>query len=356
MSKFLKFIVHFIVICTIFCVVALAVPPFWGITTEIMDDSGADTNLPLGSVTYAIPVKTDEVSVGTPILVQGEKDVYRYNIVSLDLKNHTGTVIDPNANSTETLNVAVKNYVPKVVVTIPFLGYLLIATESIEGLIILGLAVLFLIILYVIAELWKKDSEDEYDDDDDDETYVKSAKELKREEKERERRMREEDKQMLRDEKTRKKEEKKKRRIIKTGGFVDEVYEDELDDEEEERPRKRANVQTATSEAHELLKKEIAAATAEETEKPVTKQTRRPAPADDRTRKSARPKTHPVKEAEQPVEIKKMAIPIRSAAQLADMAKKQGDAPDIVRDEITKVTLFDYSDIIGADDEDYEED
>ena len=49
-----------------------------------------------------------------------------------------------------------------------------------------------------------------------------------------------------------------------------------------------------------------------------------------------------------------MAIPIRSAAQLADMAKKQGDAPDIVRDEITKVTLFDYSDIIGAD-EDYEE-
>ncbi len=40
MSKFLKFIVHFIVICTIVCVVGLAVPPFLGITTEIMDDSG----------------------------------------------------------------------------------------------------------------------------------------------------------------------------------------------------------------------------------------------------------------------------------------------------------------------------
>ncbi len=39
MSKFLKFIVHFIVICTIVCVVGLAVPPFLGITTEIMDDS-----------------------------------------------------------------------------------------------------------------------------------------------------------------------------------------------------------------------------------------------------------------------------------------------------------------------------
>ncbi|MGN8631314.1 hypothetical protein ACTNEW_06950 [Blautia sp. HCP3S3_G3] len=354
MSKFLKFIVHFIVICTILCVVALAVPPFLGVTTEIMDDSGKDTNLTYGSVTYAIPVKTDEIPVGTPILVQGDTGVYRYNIVSLDLENHTGTVIDPNADSTETVNVAVKNYVPKVAITIPFLGYLLIATESIEGLIILGLAVLFLIILYVIAELWKKDSEEDYDDDDDEETYVKSAKELKREEKERERRLREEDREMLRSEKSRKKEEKKKRRIIKTGGFVDEVYEDELDDEEEEQPRKRANVQTATSEAHELLKKEIAAATADETEVPIAKQARKAAPAGNRQRKSARPKNQPVREKEEPVEIKKMAIPIRSAAQLADMAKKQGDAPDIVRDEITKVTLFDYSDIIGAD-EDYEE-
>ena len=54
MSKVLKFIVHFIVICTIVCVVGLAVPPFLGITTEIMDDSSKDTNLPMGSVTYAL--------------------------------------------------------------------------------------------------------------------------------------------------------------------------------------------------------------------------------------------------------------------------------------------------------------
>lgn len=28
-------------------------------------------------------------------------------------------------------------------------------------------------------------------------------------------------------------------------------------------------------------------------------------------------------------------------------ARSQGDAPDIVRDDVTKVTLFDYSDIIA---------
>ena len=55
MSKFLKFIVHFIVICTIVCVVGLAVPPFLGITTEIMDDSGKETNLPMHQQS-AVPV------------------------------------------------------------------------------------------------------------------------------------------------------------------------------------------------------------------------------------------------------------------------------------------------------------
>ena len=56
--------------------------------------------------------------------------------------------------------IKVGDYVPKVVVTIGYVGYLMVATESIEGLIILGLVVLFLIILYVIAELWKKEPDD----------------------------------------------------------------------------------------------------------------------------------------------------------------------------------------------------
>lgn len=355
MSKFLKFIVHFIVICTILCVLALALPPFFGITTVIRDDAGQETNLPMGSVTYAIPVKTEEAAAGTPILVQEDGSVYRYNIASLNLENHTGTVVDPSVTGSEPITVAVKNWVPKVVVTIGFMGYLLIATRSVEGLIVLGLVVLFLIILYVIAELWKKDPDDEYEDEDTEAGYVKSEKELRREEKAREKRMREEDKQMLREAKSRKKEEKKARKIIKTGGFVDEVYEDELEPEETEHP---VNMQAAASEAHALLKKEIAAATAEEQE-PVRRE-----PAKEKIRVVQEKKQPVVQEIEPeeepeeepaPVEVKKMAIPTWSAAQLAKKAKKDGDAPEIVRDAITKVTLFDYSDIIGGDDEEFEE-
>ena len=177
MSKFLKFIVHFVVICTILCVVALAVPPFFGVTTEIRDDSTVKSNLAMGSVTYAIPVKTEEAALGTPILVNDENAVYRYTLASADVANGTGTAMDPTVSQGQPINVAIGSYLPKIVVTIPFIGYLMAATKSIEGLIVLGLTVLFLIILYVIAELWKKD-QDDYDDypEDTEPGYVKSRR------------------------------------------------------------------------------------------------------------------------------------------------------------------------------------
>ena len=71
-------------------------------------------------------------------------------------------------------------------------------------------------------------------------------------------------------------------------------------------------------------------------------------------KKKAAPEIHEEEE-DKPVEIKKLAIPRYSPAQLAAKAKKEGDAPDIVKDEITKVTLFDYSDIFADEEDDDEE-
>ncbi len=347
MSKFLKFIVHFVVICTIICVIALAVPPFFGVTTEIRDDSGVKSNLAMGSVTYAIPVKTEEAAIGTPILVNDGENVYRYTIASTDLTSGTGTAMDPTISQGQPINIAIGAYVPKIVVTIPFIGYLMAATKSIEGLIVLGLAILFLIILYVIAELWKKDMDDDDDYPEDTEPgYVKSKKELKKEEKRKEREYRDEEREI----KAQGKRNKKEKRKIRTGGFVDEIEEDDFDEKEEERPQ--SAVQSATSEAHALLKKEIAAATAEDHKE--KRKSAKPAV----TRKAAPRKraSSEVEEEEEPVEIKKMAIPRYSPAQLAAKAKKDGDAPDIVKDEITKVTLFDYSDIFADEDDDDDDD
>ena len=268
MSKVLKFIVHLVVICTLICVLGLVLPPFFGVKTVIVDKAGEETNLPVGSVTYAIPQKTSEVSVGTPILVQKDSRTYKYTITNLDTSKGTGTVTDQSVSGGKTLTVKVGNYVPKVVITIGFIGYLLVATQSIEGLIIMGLVVLFLIILYVIAELWKKEPDDDRDDDmyDPEPGYVKSKKELKREEKERARRMKEEDREILQEEKARKRRKKTDKRKVRTGGFVDEIDEEDISEHVSGRKVSaiQQTAQTAASEAHAELKKEIAAATSEE--------------------------------------------------------------------------------------------
>ena len=92
----------------------------------------------MGSVTYAIPVKTEEAALGTPILVNDENAVYRYTLASADVANGTGTAMDPTVSQGQPINVAIGSYLPKIVVTIPFIGYLMAATKSIEGLIVLG--------------------------------------------------------------------------------------------------------------------------------------------------------------------------------------------------------------------------
>ena len=130
MSKFLKFIVHFVIICTIAIVLGLALPPFFGVKTVIVDNKNKETNLAMGSVTYAIPVKTETVNAGAPILVQDGEGTYRYNLVSVDRQTNTGVAIDPEATASENINVSVKNWVPKVVVTVPLIGYLMAAQKA----------------------------------------------------------------------------------------------------------------------------------------------------------------------------------------------------------------------------------
>ena len=360
MSKVLKFIVHFVVICTLICVLGLVLPPFFGVRTVIVDKSDKATNLPVGSVTYAIPEKSSAISAGTPILVQKDSETYKYTITNLDASKGTGTVTDQSVSGGKTFTIKVGDYVPKVVVTIGYVGYLMVATESIEGLIILGLIVLFLIILYVIAELWKKEPDDiEEDVNDPEPGYVKSRKELKQEEKARARRMKEEEKRSFRKKRHEKHKNKKAdKRKVRTGRFVRMRYDEEDVTGYSENGKKVAiqqTAQTAASEAHAELKKEIAAATSEEADmlsrlemaERTVEENRKPHPAG---------KVEEVpEEEEEPVTIGSLAMPSYSAAQLASRVKKAGDAPDIVKDDITKVTLFDYSDIISGDVDDMEE-
>ena len=163
-------------------------------------------------------------------------------------------------------------------------------------------------------------------------------------------------KEIIQEEKARKHKNKKAdKRKVRTGGFVDEIDEEDVTGYSENKKKAaiQQTAQTAASEAHAELKKEIAAATSEEADmlsrlemaERTVEENSKPHPAG---------KVEEVPE-EEPVTIGSLAMPSYSAAQLASRVKKAGDAPDIVKDDITKVTLFDYSDIISGDVDDMEE-
>ena len=384
MSRFLKFIVHLVVICAIICALALVLPPFFGVTTYVVDDASIKTNLPMGSVTYAIPKKTEDVYVNEPILVQEDSVTYRYEVQSLNLENGTGTVIDPTVTDAQPITVAVRDYVPKVVATIGFIGYLQVATKSMEGIIILALVVVFLVILYIIAELWKKGDDREDEDGQENEDSAESIDDADDEEPD------------VRPARPRKRKREEKRRV-RTGGFVDEI--DEEDDEDEPvSNQKQPDLQSQVREAHGMLRKEIeavamsenkergkAAEKTPEAEKavqdlpfpiPMEEEEKKPAPAEpaevqpeslpiekeekrpaaaERRESSGKFKTSVEEILAEEAELQqkeenekkvKRAIPGYSADELSEKAKADGDAPEVMKDDITDVTIFDYSDIL----------
>lgn len=388
MSRLLKLIVHLIVFLAIVCILALAVPPFVGISTIIIDDADKETNLPLGSVTYGQDIPGSEVIIGDSIVVQDRNQAYRYRVQEIDLDNSMFTVLDTSMASAEPKAITIRGEVTRVRITIGFIGYLLMAIQSTEGLIIIGLCILFLIVLFILAELWSKDrsvpedaeemedtvvnEETTFAEEDGDENEPKSTRQLKKEARARQKaevaRLKEEAKERRKEEKRRLKEAK---RIARTGGFIEDMEPVEtilgLDG--------GSPAEQAADQAHEELKKEIEAATvltqSAETEKMPTTE------LPDLNKKSAQPETTEQKtgeipakkdpdsqnadaertdsENQQPKESEKqeetaakIAIPRYTAEELLEKAKAAGEAPKVIQDEEIGVTLLDYSSIIRS--------
>lgn len=415
MSKFLKFIIHLIILLAILNVLALAVPPFMGITTAIIDSKTTESNLPLGSVTYAESTSVNELAVGDSILTQDGNAVYRYKIQSIDTSNGVYNVVDATDSGAQEEALALKNTAQKVIITIGFIGYLVIATQSMEGMIIIGLVILFLIILFILAELWRKDkrslnqgelegAEDAADGVEmaEGEAPTMTKRELKKAAKERARQEKEEaklrdkqelaeaTKQLKEEAKARKKEEKKRKKqakkIARTGGFIEdyEPIEAALDLND-----KSVHENLATEDANRILQEEVAAATAAQAQADTgeTHEVVLPKEEAQEPREAAAPSQEaevaaleaevqeapqaqpelaaepeaevqaaPEPEAEmpqvesvqepEPVELKKMAVPVYTAEELLSKAQAAGDTPQVLRDEKTGITLLDYSTII----------
>lgn len=397
MSKFLKFIVHMVILLTILDVLALAVPPFVGINTAIIDGT-KESNLPKGSVTYAEPVSVNEIKDEDSILVQEGESVYRYKVLATDAEKGNFDVYDQTDVEAGQKTVTLKNTAPRVVVTVGYIGYLVIATQSMEGLIIIGLVILFLIILFILSELWRKDKriqEDVEVEGVDNEAAAeaaatrestkkasKSTRELKKEMKKRAKEESRRDKERARQEyeeatrqlkqeaKERKKEAKRKKKLAKkrarVGGFVEDY--DPIETKIPKKSKKESApapapaqpVYTPEDEANEVLRKEVAAATAEVSlaepevmENDSLGETRESVFSRSVLLEEAEKSGEDISEAVKDVlqtsveeTVKKMAIPTYTEEELLAGAQEAGETPNVIRDEQMGVTLLDYSDII----------
>ena len=380
MSGFLKFIVHLVVFLAIICILALAVPPFMGISTVTIDDADIETNLPLGSVTYGKSISGRDVLIGDSIIVQDGNQIYRYRVQEIDLDNSMFTVLDAGKPGAGPKAITLRGDITRVTITIGFLGYLLMAIQSTEGLIIIGLGVLFLIVIFVLAELWSKDKDAPQEEEDakDDLAAAKEAvqasltdqepKSRRQLKKERRARQKEEVARLKAEAKERRREEKEKlkaaKKIARTGGFIEDMEPVEtILGLEGGSPAEQA-----ADRAHEELKKEIEAAVPAKAQsaEPEKKPTAEIPPLNAAKEEESAPKEEPQKpqeaqtpqeavsekeepdEAAQEKELAKIAIPLYTAEELLEKAKAAGEAPKVIQDEEAGVTLLDYSTIIGG--------
>ena len=350
MSKLLKVIVNTLLLLAILSAGALVIPPFAGITTLVSDGMG-NTNISRGAVTYAKKTDTSSVATGDKILVDDNSGKYIYTIQSLDTAAGTASV--KNVISGDTTEITVRATVSKVIVTIPVIGFLSMAAQSREGIMIIGLAILFLVILFILSEVWKRDEEEEEDEDEDDE---KASEELRSRKKaaleEKKKREEQEMTEQLRaaDQKTAEEEKQDEFEIpdLEEEG-TEQVSFHTVDLQNLVRGEETEEIPEAVEET-EIVEEAAADETAEEVTE-ETEETEETESAEPETVEEIEefeetieePEEEPEPEPSEPIEL---AMPVYTAEELLQKAHAAGDDPKVIEDPATGITILDYSDIL----------
>lgn len=334
MSKLLKVIVNTLLLLAILSAGALVIPPFAGITTLVSDGMG-NTNISRGAVTYAKKTATSSVATGDKILVDDNSGKYIYTIQSLDTAAGTASV--KNVISGDTTEITVRATVSKVIITIPVIGFLSMAAQSREGIMIIGLAILFLVILFILSEVWKRDEEEdeeEEDEEEEDEDDEKASEELHSRKK-----------AALEEKKKREEQEMTEQLRAADQKTAEEEKQDEFEipDLEEEGTEQ---VSFNTVDLQNLVRgeetEEIPEAV-EETEETESAEPETVEEIEEFEETIEEPEEEPEPEPSEPIEL---AMPVYTAEELLQKAHAAGDDPKVIEDPATGITILDYSDIL----------
>lgn len=398
MSKVLKTIVNVILFCAIVVAAGLLIPPFAGITTVMVDDVDMQTNLPQGSVAYAVEKDRSELKQGDKVLSSQEGRQYVYVVDSID---GSSVVLDDQLSTDGgTTQQELGSTVQKVMLVVPVIGYVSMALRSTEGLIIVGLAVVFVIILFILAEVWKKDDDEEEDEEDEDgqedeseeEPAVMSRRQKKKARKADKKKQKQEEKAAVAEAKVRAKRERQEAKLAKKNKKVHMMDEPEQEPEAiSAEPMEETQAAGSTQEIvlpQELMQEEQSAGntqeivlpteetqekqeSTDETEDPdktlleetaslfaadiasmmgenQTKETEKPEETDpsDSTEQTQPVVLEVVPEEKQETGDKKLAMPVYTKEELLQKAEADGDEPEVIEDEVSGVTLVDYSDVL----------
>lgn len=352
MSKLLKVIVNTLLLLAILSAGALVIPPFAGITTLVSDGMG-NTNISRGAVTYAKKTDTSSVATGDKILVDDNSGKYIYTIQSLDTAAGTASV--KNVISGDTTEITVRETVSKVIVTIPVIGFLSMAAQSREGIMIIGLAILFLVILFILSEVWKRDEEED-EEEDEDEDDEKASEELRSGKKaaleEKKKREEQEMTEQLRaaDQKTAEEEKQDEFEVpdLEEEG-TEQVSFHTVDlqnlvrgEETEEIPEAVEETEIVEEAAAEETAEEVTEET-EETEETESAEPETVEEIEEFEETIEEPEEEPEPEPSEPIEL---AMPVYTAEELLQKAHAAGDDPKVIEDPATGITILDYSDIL----------
>lgn len=321
MSKLLKVIVNTLLLLAILSAGALVIPPFAGITTLVSDGMG-NTNISRGAVTYAKKTDTSSVATGDKILVDDNSGKYIYTIQSLDTAAGTASV--KNVISGDATEITVRATVSKVIVTIPVIGFLSMAAQSREGIMIIGLAILFLVILFILSEVWKRDEEEDEEEEEEDEDDEKASEELHSRKK-----------AALVEKKKREEQEMTEQLRAADQKTAEEEKQDEFEipDLEEEGTEQ---VSFNTVDLQNLVR-------GEETEETESAEPETVEEIEEFEETIEEPEEEPEPEPSEPIEL---AMPVYTAEELLQKAHAAGDDPKVIEDPATGITILDYSDIL----------
>ena len=398
MSKVLKTIVNVILFCAIVVAAGLLIPPFAGVTTVMVDDVDMQTNLSQGSVAYAVEKDSSELKQGDKILVSQDGGQYVYVVDSID---GSSVVLDDQLSTDGgTTQQELGSTVQKVMLVVPVIGYVSMALRNTEGLIIVGLVVVFVIILFILAEVWKKDDDEDEEEDEDDEEdeseeeqeeepEVMSRRERKKARKAEKKKQKQEEKAAVAEAKARAKQERQEAKLAKKNKNADV---EDTEETPEEIPAEAADLtqeivlpEDLTQEAQDMGSTQEVVLPAEE-HQPEEESTENEDPnkslleetaslfaadiasmmSENQTEETEPEAAEQEEENEEPEEVdqtqpvvleevsgeeqeskeKKLAMPVYTKEELLAKAEADGDQPEVVEDEVSGVTLVDYSDVL----------